>query len=191
SAKWHEMESKFKLCAKGGYTIRIKIYAGEGLSRHEPLAEQVVLEQMEGYLDEGRIVCTDNFYSGVGLAEKLISRSSHLVGTLMSNRKGIPREIKGMKLERDHLCCKQKRNGILVLKWRDKRDLYMISTKHDAAVRTSQKPEVLDDYNEMKGFVDRTNGIIHAICTRNHEVVQEDFFYLITQTAVQRCCEEY
>ncbi|XGW33875.1 hypothetical protein V3C99_017952 [Haemonchus contortus] len=143
-----------ELCAKGGYTVRIKIYAGKDPSRHELLADQVVLELMEGFLDEGRIVCTDNFYSSFGLAEKLISRRSHLVGTFRRNRKGIPKEIKETKLKRGQLCCKQKRNGVLVLKWRDKRDLYMISTKHDATVGTSQKPEVVDDYNEMKGFVD-------------------------------------
>ncbi|XGW14066.1 hypothetical protein V3C99_000398, partial [Haemonchus contortus] len=143
----------YSIGKEGSYTVRIKIYAGKDPSRHEPLADQVVLELMEDYLDEGRIVCTDNFCSSVGLAEKLITRRSHL-GTLRRNRKGIPKENKETKLKRGQPCCKQKRNGIIVLKWRDKRDLYMIPTKHDAAVGTSQKLEVVEDYNEMKGFVD-------------------------------------
>ncbi|XGW33830.1 hypothetical protein V3C99_017916 [Haemonchus contortus] len=193
-AKRHRYGIKlFKLCAKGGYTVRIKIYAGKDPSRHEPLADQVVLELMEGFLDEGRIVCTDNFYSSVGLAEKLISRRSHLVGTLRRNRKGIPKEIKETKLKRGQLCCKQKRNGVLVLKWRDKRDLYVISTKHDATVGTSQKPEVVDDYNEMKGFVDLSDQMASytPFVRRTMKWYKRIFFHLITQTAVVNAWKLY
>lgn len=48
-----------------------------------------------------------------------------------------------------------------MLKWRDKRDILMISTKHDSAVsdvqirgKTVQKPKVVVDYNIGKSSID-------------------------------------
>ena len=72
----------FKLCAEGGYTSKIKIYAGKDPHRNGPLADLVVLELMEEFLDQGRTLCTDNFYSSVSLAQKLLARKTNLIGTL-------------------------------------------------------------------------------------------------------------
>ncbi|XGW07233.1 hypothetical protein V3C99_017064 [Haemonchus contortus] len=44
----------FKLGAEGGYTSKIKIYAGKDPHRNGPLADSVVLELMEGFLNQGR-----------------------------------------------------------------------------------------------------------------------------------------
>uniref|UniRef100_A0A7I4Z0Z9 DDE_Tnp_1_7 domain-containing protein n=1 Tax=Haemonchus contortus TaxID=6289 RepID=A0A7I4Z0Z9_HAECO len=149
-AKRHRYGIKtFKLCSKGEYTVRIKIYAGRDPSREEPLADKVAVELVEGFLDERRVLCTDNYYSSIGLAEKLISRRTHLVGTLRTNRKGIPKAIKDEKLKRGQTCYKQRQNGILVLKWSEKRDLHMIFTKHDAAIGSSQKPTVVENYRHL------------------------------------------
>lgn len=47
----------------------------------------------EEYLDIGRTMYTDNWYSSYDLATELLNRSTHLVGTLSPNRKNNPKEI--------------------------------------------------------------------------------------------------
>jgi len=54
------------------------------------LATSVVMTLMEGHLDAGRTLSTDNFYTSVPLAETLLGRKTHLVGTVRKNRKGLP-----------------------------------------------------------------------------------------------------
>lgn len=147
----------FKLCCKGGYTWRTKIYAGKQPSRDAPVADTVVLELMEGLLNKGRQLCVDNWYSSIGLAKKLLKKKTNLIGTLRRNRKGIPIAIKERKLKRGEIIYQKNRKGILVLKWRDKRDLFMISTTHDASIGQSMKPRVVEDYNKLMGYVDQSD----------------------------------
>lgn len=42
---------------------------------------------MENLLDKGRTLCTDNYYTSVTLAQALLDRETHLIGTLRTNRK--------------------------------------------------------------------------------------------------------
>ncbi|VDO25445.1 unnamed protein product [Haemonchus placei] len=151
------------------------------------------MELMEGFLEVGRVLCTDNYYSSIGLAEKLISRRTHLVGTLRRNRKGIPKAIKDKKSKRGQICYKQRQNGIMVLKWRDKRDLYMISAEHDAAIGSSQKPTVVENYNEMKSFVDVSDQMAAytPFVRKTAKWYKSFFFHLLTQTAVVNAWKLY
>ena len=144
----------FKLCSKGGYTHKAKVYTGKEVERVGSIAEAVVLELMDGYLDQGRDLCTDNWYTSLPLANSLLARSTNLFGTIRKNRKFIPPAVKGKKLERGEQYFQQNNNGILLLKWKDKRDIFMLSTKHDGVLSRNGKPQVVEDYNKVKGFVD-------------------------------------
>ncbi len=68
----------YKLCDKSGYTYAYEIYAGKGSSA----ANEIVLKLAEPYLDVGRTMSTDNFYTSLPLARALLDRHTHLVGTL-------------------------------------------------------------------------------------------------------------
>lgn len=46
------------------------------------VGSNVVMELSEPYLDNGRTIFVDNWYSSVELAELLQSRTTYLVGTL-------------------------------------------------------------------------------------------------------------
>lgn len=80
----------FKLCSQGGYTWAFKIYTGKERADNISVSEKVVMELMEGLLDCGRTLYTDNWYTSVSLAETLLRRRTHLVGTLRTNRKKSP-----------------------------------------------------------------------------------------------------
>lgn len=44
--------------------------------------------------------------------------------TLRSTKKGIPSEVKNRKLKRGEKISLQNSDGVIVMKWKDKRDLY-------------------------------------------------------------------
>jgi hypothetical protein len=52
------------------------------------------------------------------------------VETLRKNRKRIPKEILTTKLKRSEMVAKQNSLGVTVLKWKDRRDVLMKTTKH-------------------------------------------------------------
>ncbi|KAE9533968.1 hypothetical protein AGLY_008704 [Aphis glycines] len=61
----------FKLCSKDFYSLRYNIYAGKEAVRETDVSYKIVLKLMEPYLNFGRTLYTDNWYSSVKLAEKL------------------------------------------------------------------------------------------------------------------------
>ena len=40
----------------------------------------------------------------------------------------------------------------MILKFKDKRDILMISTKHDDELSVTNKPKIIDDYNQGIGL---------------------------------------
>lgn len=155
----------FKICAKDYYTLEYNVYSGKGSqTQNESLfSTNIVLNMTEPYQDSGRTIYMDNWYSSVDLAQKLLARGTHMVGTLRANRKGNPPNVVVKKLKKGEVVAQQK-DGVMVLKWKDKRDLLMISTKHDASCidvpkrgLIQRKPKVVMDYNDGKSFIDRND----------------------------------
>lgn len=162
----------YKLCDPSGYTYTSCIYAGKNYSyshqRGKPTpstshSTQIVVDLAEKYLDKGRTIATDNFYTSVSLAKLLLSRKTHLIGTLRKNRGGNPKDVVVAKL-RKHETIGRECASVIVSKWRDKRDVLMLSTKHGLEERSTgkrtrdghdiKKPEVILDYNQAKQGID-------------------------------------
>lgn len=81
----------YKLCLVEGYTYKINIYSGKNprpIKQSHP--HSVVMELMDGLLQEGRILYTDNFYTSVPLAKELLQKQTFLCGTLRANRLFLP-----------------------------------------------------------------------------------------------------
>jgi hypothetical protein len=154
----------FKVCDPKGYTYRIIVYPGKSETVSTNLATDTVMELAQDYLDAGRTVCTDNFYTSLHLANQLLDRQTHLIGTLRANRKGLPKSVTTAKLKKGELTGLENSKGIVVMKWRDKRDVYFLSTKHgDQQVTTGKKnrqkedirkPEAIVCYNKCKQGID-------------------------------------
>ncbi|KAJ8938122.1 hypothetical protein NQ314_011596 [Rhamnusium bicolor] len=144
----------FRLCVNSGYTYNMNIYCGkESKNDGVSVADKVVLELMIHLLDSGRTLFTDNWYTSVGLARKLATRGTHLVGTLRSNRKCNPKNVITASLNRGQIFSMKSDDGITVLKWKDKRDVFMLSTKHGIEttnIGQRQKPIAINDYNATK-----------------------------------------
>lgn len=132
------------------------------LSRDLEVSTKNVLEMTQQYLNFGRTIYTDNWYTSVKLAQILLEQNTHLVGTLRANRNQNPKDVVTKKLKKGQFIAQQSDHGITVLKWKDKRDVLMLSTKHSDSMietrnkfgQTISKPEIVIDYNKGKSLVD-------------------------------------
>jgi len=119
---------------------------------------------MEPYLNFGRTLYTDNWYSSVKLAEKFNQENTHLVGTLRANCKNNPENVVKKKFKKGEIIASQSNNNVVILKWRDKRDILLITTKHSDQIieiqkrnKIIKKPLVVEDYNTGKSYIDRSD----------------------------------
>jgi len=95
-----------------------------------------------------------NFYTSLPLANNLLQADTHLVGTLRANRKGIPKEITTARLKRGEVFGRENESGIVIMKWRDKRDVLVLSTRHtDALENTGKKNRHGDNVVKPKAIV--------------------------------------
>lgn len=91
----------YKLCDPSGYTYTSSIYCGKNATSQDrgtpkpgsSHTTQIVLDLAEPYLDKGRTMITDNFYTSIALAKALQNRKTHLIGTLRKDRAGNPKAV--------------------------------------------------------------------------------------------------
>ncbi|CAG4958499.1 unnamed protein product [Parnassius apollo] len=83
-----------------------------------------------------------------------------LCGTLNKKRRGIPKDVTNAALQVGEIAVKQKNENINVLKWKDKRDVCILSTCHGKGLsmtiaRTPKlKPDMILTYNKAKKGID-------------------------------------
>ena len=184
----------YVLCdCKTGMILDIIVYTGTAVDipSNDPLGHSgsVVKVLMSKYLDQGHILYTDNFYTSPGLSAFLHERNTGTVGTVRVHRKGMPSFIG--RLERGNIQRKSK-GELLALRWRDKRDIQMLSTVHKGQMVESRKvdpitkepkikPDAVIDYTHNMRLVDKSDMLIGTVeCVRRSlKWYKKVFFHLI------------
>lgn len=139
-SKQHKYGIKlFKLCSNPGYTVKVQVYAGKNYDNVNTTPTNVVFALCEGYLNKGHTVCTDNWYTSLDLAQKLLAGQTHLIGTLRKNRRGLPQIVVQRNLKAGEFSAQENADGITIMKWKDKRDVLLLSTKHSVSFRRITK----------------------------------------------------
>ncbi|KAI4455237.1 piggybac transposable element-derived protein 4 [Holotrichia oblita] len=110
---------------------------GDSEESSHRLGEKVVMELCDKYLDAGRTVVTENYYTGVPLAIRLLDRGTHFLGTLRRNRQGLPVEITMAKLKKEEIVGKESEAGFVVGKWMVKREVCFLSIKHGIEMKST------------------------------------------------------
>ncbi|KAB0790392.1 hypothetical protein PPYR_15240, partial [Photinus pyralis] len=151
----------FKLCCENGYTWNIKLYCGKEKDAGASVPTNVVMKLSEKLLNTGRTIVTDNYYTSLELANKLLDNKTHLLGTLRANRRGNPKDVVTKKLKPGEIIAKENNRGICIMKWKDRRDVLMLSTKHTNTTTTIkrrtgiiEKPLAIVEYNKAKSSID-------------------------------------
>ena len=112
------------------YTGKNTVLQSSLITPDTPKTAASVLELLEPLFGCGLWI--DNFFNSPKLARKLkIEYSTDCVGTLNLNRKNVPKEVKDKKLEKGEIIGRYA-GPVRVLKWRDKRNVTMVSTYHSA-----------------------------------------------------------
>ena len=175
--------------AANGYVWNWDLYTGKDDNVSNPnlgLAHRVVMN----LLDDDRLrkngyrVFMDNFYSSPALFRDLQEEGFEACGTLRSNRRGIPDDLKSAKLRKgeSHF---SRDDDLLFMKWRDKREVMMLSTFHDDTfiekrrrtrlaqngVERIEKPAVVEEYNMHMGGVDKGKMCVITTMTYNLHAV--------------------
>lgn len=148
--------------ARTGYVYNVEVYHGL-----ENTGVAIVKRLMSNLSNKGHTLYTDQFYTSIELAEELEAMKTGLVGTMRKNRKGIPPSVLESRLSEGDQVFRRK-NNILVVRWRDKRDVIVLSTRHTSEMktftnrrnRTVTKPTAIIDYNKNKSGVDLSDQFI-------------------------------
>ena len=149
------------------YTGKDNVFQTAFISGDTNKTAAIVLSRVEPLLNKSRTLWMDNFYNSPAMAQRLKSLKTDCVGTLRLSRKDVPQRVKDKKLKKGELVA-QHSGPVSVLKWKDKRDVTMISIYHGQETRKKlrkcrqekQKPVSVLDYNENMGGVDLKEELI-------------------------------
>ena len=167
--------------AKTGYALKSIVYTGKTSFQRDPrvsLSEQVVLDLLEGFEDKGHKVYMDSFYSSPSLFLKLKDKNIGACGTVISNRKGMPQELKpsslSLKKGDPPVFMRKKDDDMIACAWHDTKRLSLLSTidnnltlekdvrskDNDTGYRTVEKPVLAEMYNHFMGGVDTLDQLL-------------------------------
>lgn len=175
------------------YPLKGIVYTGkkEGSERATNQGEKIVMELAQKYAHTGRTVYADNFFSTLELAKKLIDNGLAYVGTVRSNKRFVPDEMRWSKnrvLNTTMFCHYKNDVSLCSYAARKNRVVIMISTEHygdeiDANSPTT-KPQQILDYNKSKGGVDVMDQMTSGYsCKRNTKRWPLALFYNMTDVA--------
>lgn len=142
------------------YVINAFPYLGkdDNKVKDERLGDWVVKKLIEPYVNKGRNVTCDNFFTSLILANYLKSKNTSIVGTVNRARREIPVSVKTAKEELySSLILKRGDTSLTVYQAKPSKNVLMLSTMHpDVTISTSskRKPETVLFYNSTKYGVD-------------------------------------
>ena len=154
-----------------GYTLNFELYSGKNSHverSSKGLGHDVVLHLTQCLKKSGHNLYFDRFFTSVDLMIDLYKKGLVACGTVMPNRKKLPKELKTLKLKEDHaIICYQNVDfpNLLCTTWLDKKQISMLSTntKNDVAKVSRRKgaeknlvpsPCCFEKYNKNMGGVD-------------------------------------
>ncbi|TNM96340.1 hypothetical protein fugu_016001 [Takifugu bimaculatus] len=141
---------------KTKYVCNILPYLGKDPTqpRGERVSESVVMRLMEPFLDKGRNVTTDNFFTSLSLAKQLLSRNTTILGTVNKIPQEIPLSTRQMHRNEFTTQVFSTTGATLTVyapKW--KKTVYVLSSMH-SMIQTQdtakKKPNTITLYNTTK-----------------------------------------
>jgi hypothetical protein len=155
-----------------GYILKFDIYTGKTTPNQSKsefgLGERIVIKLTEGVQNQMNIVAFDNFFTSVKLLNYLHSKGIAAVGTVRTNKKGLPEILKnGVALRKGEFQYKTK-GPIVAVRWMDNKVVNFLSSvnTHMNTTVVSRKnkqgkkedvscPILVAEYNRIMGGVDR------------------------------------
>lgn len=184
----------FVLCdVETDFILDIIIYTGKStkiVSSDLNLGQSgaIVKTLMHKYFNKGHCLFTDNWYTSPILSTYLHKKKTNSCGTVRKNRRGMPQLKSKLMIGKTE---SQYTNKMMVLKWMDRREVYMLTTFHNNNLSATEKnnrngepifkPECVLKYNQSMGSVDKTDMLLSSIeCVRKTiKWYKKVYFHLI------------
>jgi hypothetical protein len=165
-----------------GYIKDFDVYQGKDEVAEEKfgnygLGERVVLSLTEKYWNQNRKIYFDNYFTTVGLLERLKAENTLACGTIRGNRVGLPTGIQDDKnMSRGQFDYRVSSLDISYFKWYDNKPVHLLSNFHgskatevsrlkkDGKRENIASPEIIPDYNHYMGGVDQADRLRQAYC---------------------------
>ena len=131
------------------------------------MTQDLVKRLVATWINKGRSVTTDNYFTSVSLAEDLLGVQTTLIGTIRKHRSDIPRELHPNRTRSEYssIFCfdRQLALGSYVPK-KNRAVILLSSMHHDITVceDMNNKPKIVLYYNETKGGVDHMDQMVHT-----------------------------
>jgi hypothetical protein len=168
------------------------VYTGKGDTDFAVVPQMANL--LRNYFGKEHTVYMDRFYT----SPTVIDRETLGVGTVMLNRKGMPKSLATAPLKKGEMTFGH-RPHLMACKWKDTRDVAVLSSKHGAnqsevLVRAKGglvlkfKPDAILDYNINKTGVDRNDQLgAYNPFKRKSIKWKKLFFHLFLRGVVNSC----
>ncbi|KAK3704764.1 hypothetical protein RRG08_000536 [Elysia crispata] len=141
-----------------GYTYNFDVYLGKdtGMQGDGGLAYNVVMKLVKRLAGKGYRIFFDNFYTTVKLLKDLFMIGIGACGTILSNRRGFPTELKSVKeFEKgskrgDYRWSRDEE--VLTVQWRDNKTISVMSTFHEAnsTVKVTRRTKVDNKFERIE-----------------------------------------
>ncbi|KAB0804260.1 hypothetical protein PPYR_01230 [Photinus pyralis] len=164
-------------------TVDNKTETGQG--------QRVVLD-MVSHLGQGYGITTDNFFTSIELADKLLQRNLTLCGTLRRNKPYIPSELLPARYKKDFSSMFAFMKDKTLVSYVPKRNsaVVLLSTEHRddkiSGADNDYKPDIILHYNKTKGAVDTTDKLAKEYTTqrKTNRWPMAIFFHLLDIAAI-------
>ena len=157
-----------RCASKSGYLYEFDFYTGKKQETEFGLGESVVLQLSDKLKGTVSKLYFDNFFTSVKLMQVLLDDKILACGTVRSNRKYLPTNLKKDKDMKRGDSDFREANGIYALKWMDNKSVLLLSTitdpretafteRREKAKKEKTKvtcPTLVGDYNTYMGGVD-------------------------------------
>lgn len=157
--------------SKTAYPLKGEVYVGRqpGSASVTPknATKELVKRLVSPWINSGRSVTTDNYFTDVELAEDLLGLRTTLVGTIRKNKRDIPQELQPCRLRTENSSIFAFDRQLTLVSYvprKGKAVILLSSLHHDMRVseEVHKKPEIIMYYNETKGGVDRMDQMVQT-----------------------------
>lgn len=165
----------FLVCdAVTGYALNMLIYAGgktlteEERNGFDSFAHALVSKLTKPWHGSGRGISVDNWFTSIPLAEHLFHKKLTIIGTIRTNRKGIPIDATVTKGRAPKSVKFYYRPNMVLTSFRDKgtSNVLLLSSEHKIGNLVDGIPNVVTTYNATKSGVDNLDHMVRLYSSK-------------------------
>lgn len=150
--------------SSSGYVTQTMYHVSGGNKSKHGQPYDVCNKLLANHGQKNHHLVVDNYYTIIPLCEQMLQKQIYVTGTVRSNRRGLPNEIKAKLKEKDAV--KYLRKGqLLAVSWVDRKQVRLLSTHAPAGKmnvtrrqnRVKSVPKIVAEYNAGMGGVDKSD----------------------------------